>query len=134
MIGIASRSRHKSGNEIEAITAEQLPDVRDDAARAPGRAVEFEARRTHSDRELRRLLARRVYGANDVPRLRPRDMTEQPCSGCFGRKIGARSGGNLVERDEAALERKGLVRRHMNTRNAERRPGAKLVPRGFVGR
>src|SRR3546814_1060929 len=67
-------------SQVETVAAKQLPDVGDDAPGAPGRAVEFETGGARIHAQQACLLSRRRHRADDVPRLRPRDMAEQPGS------------------------------------------------------
>src|SRR3546814_6960792 len=92
----ASRSRVELGDKVETVAAKQLPDVGDDAPGAPGRAVEFETGGARIHAQQACLLSRRRHRADDVPRLRTRDMAEQPGSRRLPGEISIRRFGNFV--------------------------------------
>src|SRR3546814_618017 len=123
----ASRSRVELGDQVETVAAKQLPDVGDDAPGAPGRAVEFETGGARIHAQQACLLSRRRHRADEVPRLRPRDMAEQPGSRRLPGKVRPRRFGHFAERDKAPFEREGFARGHMYALDTERRAGADVL-------
>src|SRR3546814_12381907 len=100
-------------SQVETVAAKQLPDVGDDAPGAPGRAVEFETGGARIHAQQACLLSRRRHRADDVPRLRPRDMAEQPGSRRLPGKVRPRPFAHFAERDKAPFEPEGFARGHM---------------------
>ena len=109
------------GDQIEPVAAEQLADHGDDLAGAPGRAIEFEARRAWSKFQQFRFVAVRLDRADAMPRSGPRDMAEQPCPrGLAVERLAVRLG-NRGQVDPALLERERLATGEMNALDSKRR-------------
>src|SRR3546814_12598281 len=73
------------------------------------------------------LLSRRRHRADDAPRLRPRDMAEQPGSRRLPGKVRPRRFGHFAERDKAPFEREGFARGTMYALDTQRRAGVDVL-------